>query len=65
MSEECEADVLMGKPDAMSEKGRVVTANLPVELVSRMDETAQRIGRSKSWTVRQAVTEWLAEAQLR
>lgn len=49
----------------MSKDGRVVTANLPGELVSRMDEVAHRIDRSKSWIVREAVTEWLAEEQRR
>ena len=49
----------------MSEDGRVVTAKLPDELVSRMDEIAGRIDRSKSWIVRAAVTEWLAEEQRR
>ena len=46
-------------------KGRVVTANLPEELVSRMDEIADRIDRTKSWIIRQAVSEWLAEEQRR
>lgn len=49
----------------MAEDGRVVTAKLPDELVVRMDEVAGRIDRSKSWIVRQAVTEWLAEEQRR
>jgi len=49
----------------MSKEGRVVTANLPDELVSRMDEVADRIDRSKSWIVREAVAEWLAEEQRR
>lgn len=44
---------------------RVVTANLPDDLVSRMDEVADRIDRSKSWIVRQAVSEWLVEEQRR
>jgi len=30
-----------------------------------MDEVAERIDRSKSWIVRQAVSEWLAEEQRR
>jgi predicted transcriptional regulator len=30
-----------------------------------MDEIADRIDRSKSWIIRQAVTEWLAEEQRR
>ena len=49
----------------MSDDGRVVTAKLPDELVSEMDEVAERMDRSKSWIVRQAVTEWLAEEQRR
>ncbi len=49
----------------MAKDGRVVTANLPDDLVSRMDEVAGRIDRSKSWIVREAVTEWLAEEQRR
>ena len=44
---------------------RVVTANLPDDLVARMDEVAARIERSKSWIVRQAVAEWLAEERRR
>lgn len=49
----------------MTDEGRVVTAKLPDDLVSRMDEIADRIDRSKSWIVRQAVAEWLAEEQRR
>ena len=49
----------------MSKDGRVVTANLPDDLVSRMDEVAERIDRTKSWIVREAVAEWLAEEQRR
>lgn len=49
----------------MSKDGRVVTANLPDELVAQMDEVADRIERSKSWIVREAVAEWLAEEQRR
>ena len=49
----------------MTDVGRVVTTKLPDELVSRLDEAADRIDRSKSWIVRQAVTEWLAEEQRR
>lgn len=45
--------------------GRVVTAKLPDDLVLQMDEVADRIDRSKSWIIRQAVSEWLAEEQRR
>lgn len=49
----------------MTKTGRVVTAKLPDDLISRLDEAADHIDRSKSWIVRQAVTEWLAEQPLR
>jgi len=44
---------------------RVITANLPGELVSKLDEIASRLERSKSWIVRQALAEWLAEEERR
>jgi predicted transcriptional regulator len=49
----------------MADDGRVVTAKLPDDLVTQMDEVADRIERSKSWIVREAVSEWLAEEQRR
>lgn len=49
----------------MTDDGRVVTAKLPEDLVIQMDEIAGRIERSKSWIVRQAVADWLAEEQRR
>jgi predicted transcriptional regulator len=49
----------------MANVGHVVTAKLPHDLVSRMDEVADRIDRSRTWIVRQAVAEWLAEEQRR
>ena len=49
----------------MTDIGRVITAKLPDDLVSQLDEVSDRIDRSKSWIVRQAVSEWLAEEQRR
>lgn len=49
----------------MADADRVVTASLPGDLVARLDEIAQRIDRSKSWIIRQALAEWLAEEQRR
>ena len=49
----------------MRDSGRVVTANLPHGLASQMDKVADRLDRSKSWIVRQAVIEWLADEQRR
>lgn len=44
---------------------RVITAKLPGDLVNALDELAARMDRSKSWIVRQAVSEWVAEEQRR
>ena len=49
----------------MSDGQRVVTANLPVELAVQLDQIAERIERSRSWIVRQALKEWLDEEQRR
>ena len=49
----------------MADDGRVVTAKLPDDLGTQMDEVAARIERSKSWIVREVVSEWLAEEQRR
>lgn len=43
----------------------MVTAQLPEELVLKMDEVSERIQRTKSWIVRQAVAEWLQDEQRR
>jgi predicted transcriptional regulator len=44
---------------------RVVTAKLPSELISKLDDVAARIDRSKSWIIRQALSEWLADEERR
>lgn len=44
---------------------RVVTAKLPADLVARLDDVAQSMERSKSWIIRQALHEWLAEEERR
>lgn len=49
----------------MNKTDRVVTANLPSNLVGQMDEVCQRIDRSKSWIVREALTQWLDEEHRR
>jgi predicted transcriptional regulator len=49
----------------MADDGRVITAKVPQELASELDEIADRMDRSKSWIVREAVSQWLAEEQRR
>jgi predicted transcriptional regulator len=49
----------------MQELGRVVTAKLPDDLVAELDSVAERIERSKSWIIRHALRDWLADEQRR
>ena len=50
---------------AMTDDGRTITAKVPQALAAHLDEIALRIDRSRSWIVRQALAEWLAEEQRR
>lgn len=45
--------------------GRVVTANLPDDLVAKLDHFSARLDRSKSWIIKQALSEWIAEEDRR
>ncbi|AYQ86715.1 MULTISPECIES: CopG family ribbon-helix-helix protein [Burkholderia] len=47
----------------MAEALKTVTAQLPVDLVERMDAMAARLDRSKQWIVRKAVVAYLARAE--
>lgn len=38
---------------------RSVTAHLPVDLVEKLDEHAERLERSRGWIVKQAVGDWI------
>jgi predicted transcriptional regulator len=49
----------------MADEARVVTAKLPEALVLRLDEIAARLERSKSWIIRQALIEWIADEERR
>jgi len=44
---------------------RVITANLSETLIGRLDKVAERSKRDRSWIIRQALLEWLAEDQRR
>ena len=49
----------------MAINGRVVTANLPSDVILRLDQVSKSIDRSKSWIVHQALKEWLSEEERR
>jgi predicted transcriptional regulator len=51
--------------NGVSGSERVVSAKFPLDLASRLDEVARRIDRSKSWIIRQALADWLAEERRR
>lgn len=39
---------------------KVVTAHLPLELASRIDEAAAQLDRSRGWIIKEALSDWLA-----
>jgi predicted transcriptional regulator len=49
----------------MSRGARKLVVELPDKLLHRLDDLAQRTNRSKSWMVREAVSQWMAEEQRR
>ena len=55
----------MAKGKPMTDRGRVVTTMLPDDMVSRLDEAAERLDRTKSWIVREALGEWLEDERRR
>ena len=49
----------------MASSKRVVTANLPGKLVDELDRISREMDRSKSWIIRKALGDWLAEQHRR
>ena len=47
----------------MAEALKTVTAQLPTNLVDRMEDLATKLDRSKQWIVRKAVVAYLARAE--
>lgn len=54
-----------GTQELSMKTGRVVTANLPLPLATQLDEAVNRLSRSRSWIIRLALADWLAEEQRR
>lgn len=44
---------------------RVITAQVPVQLAERVDQVAERAGRSQDWIVRQALSAWIDQEEER
>lgn len=44
---------------------RSVTGHVPVELAERVDGIAERLGRSKNWIVKQALSAWIDQEEER
>lgn len=50
---------------AATARTRSITAHVPVELAERVDEVVERLGRSESWVVNQALTAWIDQEEKR
>ncbi|MBO1536638.1 ribbon-helix-helix domain-containing protein [Pseudomonas sp. OA65] len=46
-------------------KTRSVTAHVPVHLAEKVDLMAERLGRSKDWIVKQALSAWINQEEER
>lgn len=44
---------------------RSINARIPVELAERVDEIAERLGRSESWIINQALVTWIDQEEKR
>lgn len=44
---------------------RVLTTHIPQEMAAQIDQMAEKLERSKSWIVKQALTSWIEQESLR
>lgn len=44
---------------------RVLTAHVPTELAAKVDNLAERLDRSRGWVVKQALSAWVEQEELR
>lgn len=40
---------------------KVLTAHVPLELAEKVDQMASRLGRSRGWIIRRALSAWTAQ----
>lgn len=50
---------------ASTAKTRSVTAHIPIELAEQVDEIAKRLGRSRGWIVKKALSSWIDQEEER
>lgn len=44
---------------------RIITAHVPVLLAERVDQLAERVGRSNDWVIEQALAAWIDQEEER
>lgn len=44
---------------------KVLTAHVPIPLVNKVDEIANRLERSRGWIIKQALSTWIAQEEER
>lgn len=42
---------------------KVITAHIPIPLAKKVDACSQRLERSRSWIIKQALTAWMAQEE--
>jgi len=49
----------------MQTNTKVLTAHMPSQLVEKIDQLAASLERSRTWVVKQALTEWISQEETR
>jgi predicted transcriptional regulator len=50
---------------ALSLETKVLTAHIPLPLAERVDQMAARLERSRSWIMKQALSDWISQEEER
>ncbi|HHR5914008.1 TPA: CopG family ribbon-helix-helix protein [Providencia alcalifaciens] len=53
------------KNSSMQNTTKVLTAHVPLSMADKVDEIATRLERSRGWVMKQALSAWIAQEEMR
>nr|WP_282490786.1 ribbon-helix-helix domain-containing protein [Providencia alcalifaciens] len=53
------------KNSSVQNKTKVLTAHVPLTMADKIDEIAERLERSRGWVMKQALSTWIAQEEMR
>lgn len=53
------------KNSSMQNTTKVLTAHVPLAMADKVDEIAARLERSRGWVMKQALSTWIAQEEMR